>query len=160
MSVCIRELSAEDDLDAVLSLCRVFFAEYEAHHDEFFDTDDLRDAHLSGRFLNSISSDSSKTIIALVDDAIVGYASIVVRDQPEFYRVKRVGAISGLMVEPAFRRQGIATRLLAEAKRWFREKGVRYFTVYTATGNAAAVEFYSRSGMQPLHTTLIGEAQD
>ncbi len=71
--------------------------------------------------------------------------------------VKRVGAISGLMVKTALRRHGIATRLLEEAKHRFRQREVKYFTVYTATGNVAAVEFYRRSGMQPLHTTLIGE---
>jgi ribosomal protein S18 acetylase RimI-like enzyme len=157
MNVSIRELREEDDLDAVLSLCKAFFDESEAHHEEFFATDGLRDDHLSGRFLNSITSDSTSTIIALVDNTIVGYASIAVRDQPDFYMVKRVGAISGLMVKTAFRRQGIATRLLAEAKHWFRQKGVKYFTVYTAVGNVAAVEFYRRNGMQPLHTTLIGE---
>ncbi len=157
MDICIRQLRADDDLGAVLSLCKAFFAEYEAHHEEFFDTEDLRDEQLSGRFLDSISSDTSSTIIALVDDAIVGYATIAVRNQPDFYRVKRVGSISGLMVDPAFRRRGIATGLFTEARRWFRQKGIVYFTVYTATENKAAVEFYRRNGMQPLHATFIGE---
>jgi GNAT superfamily N-acetyltransferase len=121
-NVTIRELRV-DDLGAVLSLRKAFFAEYEAHHDDFFDTDDLRDEHLSGRFLKSITSDSSGTIVALVDSSIVGYASIGVHSQSDFYKAKRVGGISGLMVEPAFRRQGIAAKLLAEAKRWFRQKG-------------------------------------
>ena len=157
MDIRIRELTAEDDLSAVLSLCKAFFAEYATHHEEFFDTDDLRDKHLSERFLDSITSDNSSTIIALVDDAVVGYASIAVRDQPAFYKVKRVGRISGLMVKPAFRRRGIATALLTEAKRWFQEKGVEYFTAHTATANTAAVEFYRRGGMKPLHSTLIGK---
>ena len=157
MEIHIRKLTAADDLSAVLSLCKAFFAEYKTHHEELFDTDDLRDEHLSERFLDSITSENRSTIIAFVDDAIVGYASIAVRDQPDFYKVKHVGRISGLMVEPAFRRQGIATLLLREARRWFQKKAVEYFTVYTATANTPAVEFYRRCGMQPLHTTLIGK---
>ena len=117
MNVSIRELTAEDDLAAVLALCKAFFVEYEAYHDGFFDTDDLRDEHLSARFLNSITFENSSTIVAFDEGVIVGYASITWRDRPDFYKVKRVGEISGLMVEPAFRRQGIATRLLTEAGR-------------------------------------------
>jgi ribosomal protein S18 acetylase RimI-like enzyme len=155
--ISIRELRPGDDIAAVLKLCKDFFAEYEGHHKEFFDTDNLSDADISGRFLQSMESDSSTTIIALVDDVIVGYASVTVRDQARFYKVKRVGVISGLMVAREHRRQGIATKLLAEARAFFARNGIKYFTVFTAVANQAALEFYKRDGMEPLHTTFIGE---
>jgi len=87
MEINIRELGAGDDLSALLKLCKAFFAEYETHHADFLDTADLRDEHLSGRFLDSITSESSRTIIALVDQNIVGYTSISVHRQPDFYQV-------------------------------------------------------------------------
>jgi len=155
--ISIRELLPEDDLAAVLALCKDFFAEYEGHHKEFFDTDNLSDADISGRFLQSMESDSSATIIALVDDVIVGYASVAVREQPRFYKIKKVGAISALMVAREHRRQGIATRLLAEAKIYFRRYGIKYFTFYTAVANQAAIRLYERKGMAALHTSFIGE---
>ena len=34
MDICIRELTAEDDLSALLSLCKEFLTEYESHHEE------------------------------------------------------------------------------------------------------------------------------
>ena len=52
----IRELWPEDDLIAVLTLCRDFSAEYEGHHKEFSDTDNLSDADISGRFLQNRES--------------------------------------------------------------------------------------------------------
>ena len=155
--ISIRELRPGDDLVAVLTLCKDFFAEYEGHHREFFDTDNLSDADISERFLQSMESDSSATIIALVDDVIVGYASVTVRDQPGFYKVKRVGAVSGLMVAMEHRRKGIATQLLAEAKTFFLRNGIKYYTVFTAVANRAALEFYERNGMKALHSTFIGE---
>ena len=155
--ISIRELRPEDDLAAVLTLCKDFFAEYEDHHKEFFDTDSLGDADISGRFLQSMESDTSATIVALVDDAIVGYASVALREQPRFYRIKKVGAISGLMVAKDHRRKGIATRLLADAKTYFQRNGIKYFTVYTATANQASIKFYEQNGMTALHTTFIGE---
>jgi ribosomal protein S18 acetylase RimI-like enzyme len=94
-----------------------------------------------------------------MDDEIVGYASVAVRDQLRFYKVKRVGAISGLMVAKEHRRQGIATRLLAEARDFFRRHGIRFFTVYTAAANQGAIELYEHNGMSVLHTTFIGETE-
>ena len=158
-AILVRELRPEDDLAAVLRLCKDFFAEYEGHHREFFDTDNLTDADISGRFLKSMESDRSATIIALIDDVIVGYASVALKDEPGFYKVKMVGAISGLMVAKERRRKGVATRLLAEARVFFLRNGIKYFTVFTAVANQAAIKFYERNGMTPLHTTLIGETK-
>ena len=155
--ISVRKLRPGDDLAAVLGLCKDFFAEYESHHKEFFDTDNLTDADISTRFIASMESGHSATLIALIDDLIVGYASVTVRDQPGFYKIKRVGAISGLMVAKEHRRKGIATRLLAEARAFFLQNGVRYFTVFTAVANHAALRLYERNGLTPLHTTLIGE---
>jgi ribosomal protein S18 acetylase RimI-like enzyme len=155
--ITIRELRPEDDLAAVLTLCRDFFAEYEGHHKEFFDTDNLSDADISDRFLQSMESKSSATIIALLDDAIVGYALVAVREQPGFYKIKKVGVISGLMVSKNHRREGLGTRLLAESKAYFHRNGIKYFTLYTAVANQGATRFYEKNGMAALHTSFIGE---
>jgi GNAT superfamily N-acetyltransferase len=154
--ISIRDLPPEDDLATVLALCREFFVEYEGHHPIFFDTENLRDEDISGRFLECMESDGSATLIALVDDEIVGYASVAVREHPPFYRVKKVGAISGLMVAKDHRRKGIATRPLAAARDYFQRRGIRFFTVYTAAVNRAAVEFYEQNGLAVLHTTFLG----
>ena len=72
-------------------------------------------------------------------------------------KVRRIGHISGLMVQQEVRRQGIAGRLLEEAVAFFRDQGVRYYTVYTAVEKKEAIAFYERHGMEPLYTHLIGE---
>ncbi len=155
--ITIRELQPKDDLSAVLKLCKDFFAEYEEHHDEFFDTDNLTDADISGRFVQSLEAGDSATIIALIDNEIVGYASVVVREQPRFYKIKTVGAISALMVAKAHRRKGIATGLLKASREFFGRHGVRYFTLYTAAANNGATAFYEHNGMSRLHISFIGE---
>jgi ribosomal protein S18 acetylase RimI-like enzyme len=152
----IRELQPNDDLSAVLKLCKDFFAEYEENHEEFFDTDDLTEADISGRFRDSLKSDDSATMIALVDDKIVGYASLVVRDQPSFYKVKRVGAISAIMVAREHRRQGIATRILQEARAYFGRHDIKYFTFYTSAANQAAINLYDKLGFERLHYSFLG----
>ena len=146
-----------DDLAQVLKLCREFFIEYQDHHPDFFDTEELRDADISGRFIDSMESDNSATLVAMVEDRIIGYALLSIRDQAPLYKIKRVGSISGLIVTKEHRRKGVAQRLLDEAKAFFNRAGVRYFTVFTALANQGAIAFYKENGLSPLHTTFIGE---
>jgi ribosomal protein S18 acetylase RimI-like enzyme len=59
------------------------------------------------------------------------------------------------MVQRAYRRQGIASRLLAESHRWLQARGIEHVTLYTAVANQAALSFYARHGMVPLQTVLV-----
>jgi ribosomal protein S18 acetylase RimI-like enzyme len=154
--ITVRRLGSGDDLSAVLKLCKEFFAEYQDHHPEFFDTDNLSDGDISGRFRESIESETSATLIALDDGETVGYASLSVREQPQFYKVKRVGGISAIMVVPAHRRRGVGTMIMLEAKRYFREQGLKYYTFYTAVANEPAIKLYKKLGIEPLHMSFLG----
>jgi ribosomal protein S18 acetylase RimI-like enzyme len=86
----------------------------------------------------------------------VGYITVSVRTQPSFYRVKQVGAISGLMIHKGHGWSGIASQLFARAVDFFEEKGVKYLTLYTATANQAAIRFYQQHCMTPLQTIMLG----
>jgi ribosomal protein S18 acetylase RimI-like enzyme len=153
----IQELRPEDDLHDLIELSREFFEEYEDHHREFFKIDRLCDDDIVDHFSRSLNSADGATFIAILHGRTIGYITVSVRAQPSFYKIKKVGTISGLMVHKDHRRKGIANRLLAESIAFLEEKGVEYFTVYTATANKIAVKFYERNGMTPLHITMIGE---
>jgi ribosomal protein S18 acetylase RimI-like enzyme len=86
----------------------------------------------------------------------VGYASLHIKAQPRFYKIKRVGAISALMVDPNHRRQGIGTLLLREARAYFRSKDLKYFTFYTSVENHVAIRLFKSFGVQPLQSVFIG----
>jgi len=158
--ITIRRLQPEDSLQDLLELSRAFFAEYEGHHPEFFKVERLGDDHIADYFSRTLDSADGVTFLARLQGRTIGYLTAFVRRQPGFYQVKHVGAISGLMVHKDYRRKGIATRLLAEGIAFFRENGIDLYTVYTATANRAALEFYARQGMAPLYTTLIGSTGD
>ena len=153
----IRKLRPQDDLLDLLALSRAFLNEYAAHHTVFFQIDELQDGDIVSYFSRSLETDEGATFVAVVNDRMVGYITVFVRPQARFYRVKQVGAISGLMVHRDHRRAGIARQLLDAARVFFQERGVQYFTVYTAVANRAAVRFYEKHGLAPLHVTLIGE---
>lgn len=153
----IRSLSTDDNLADLITLSQAFFAEYEAHHAHFFQIDRLEDEDVRRYFARWLDNEHGETFLALAGERIVGYLTVYARAQPGYWQVKQVGEISGLMVHPAYRRQGIATQLLARAQAFFAERGVRYFTVYTSVENRGALDFYERCGLQPLYTTLRGE---
>jgi len=153
----IRPLEKEDPLDELITLSREFFGEYQSHHPDFFKIDQLHDQDVVDYFSRWLENENGETFIALVDGRIVGYLTAYIQTQADYWQIKQVGHISGLMVRPAFRRHGIAGRLLEQARLFFRERGVRYLTVFTAVNNHCANEFYRQSGLEPLHTTFLGE---
>lgn len=156
----IRSLRKDDKLNDLISLSREFFEEYESHHENFFKIDRLSDSDIVDYFSQWIDDKDGETFIALTGGRIVGYITVYVRTQPGYWKIKKVGDISGLMVQKAYRRRGIAGQLLAKARAFFEKKAVRYFTVYTAIGNRGALEFYERSGLLPLYTTMMGAVTD
>ncbi len=152
----VRALRPEDDLHDLIALSREFFQEYEAYHEDFFKIEQLKESNIVDYFSRWLNDENGKTFIALAEDRIVGYITVYVREQATFWKVKKVGDISGLMVHKNYRRRGIASQLLARARDFFAERAVRYFTLFTAVGNEAAIAFYVRNGLVPLHTTMIG----
>jgi GNAT superfamily N-acetyltransferase len=152
----VRALQPDDDVSELIALSRIFFQEYEGHHKGFFAIDQLSNDDIINYFTRLMNSEDGRTFIAVEEGKTVGYITVFAREQPGFYKIKRVGAVSGLMVHPDYRRRGIATQLLNQTAAFLHENGVQYFTVYTATANRGALEFYARSGLTPLYTTMIG----
>ena len=153
----IRELRRDDNFAELVQLSRQFFTEYESHHVDFFKIDTLKDQYIIDYFSRWLEHEDGVTFVAIDDGVIVGYITVYVREQPDFWTVKRIGDISGLMVAKSHRRQGVAAKLYQATLTFFNEKQVRYFTVFTAVHNQGALRFYEKQGLMPLSTTLIGE---
>jgi ribosomal protein S18 acetylase RimI-like enzyme len=101
--------------------------------------------------------DDRAAFIALENDRVVGYITIYVEARPAYWKVKRVGHISGLMVRKEDRRIGIGNQLLDRARVYFSDLGVQCYSVYTAVENKAAIRFYEGQGMALLYGHLLGE---
>ena len=156
----IRSLTTDDNFDDLISLSRGFFEEYEVHHKDFFKIDNLNDGDIVSYFTSFRDSEVREVFIAIDDDRIVGYITVYVKGQADYWQIKRVGDISGLMVQKEYRHRGIAKKLVDKAKDFFARQGVKYFTVFTAIENQGAIDFYRQNDLVPLYTTLIGEIQD
>ena len=158
--ISIHRLQAADDLRDLVALSRAFFQEYEAHDEVFFALDVLDEGAIADYFSSFVGQEDRAAFVALREGRAVGYVTVYVQVQSPNWKVRRVGHISGLMVRPEERRQGIGGQLMDRARAYLGERGVRYYTLYTVVGNRGALAFYEAQGMAPLYTHLLGEIED
>lgn len=71
---------------------------------------------------------------------VAGYATC------QLYRWNRLGQIHGLVVDPAFRRRGMAAGLIAACEGFLRENGARGVYVDTPVDNLGGRQFYEAIG--------------
>ncbi len=79
---------------------------------------------------------------AFAGDELVGLASVRYRLQPD------MAQLTTLHVSEAYRRQGVATQLVAEVMRMARESGARRHYA-SAVPTESAVGFYTNCGFRP-----------
>ena len=156
----IRSLTKADNVDDLIFLSREFFEEYEVYHKDFFKIDNLTEEQIVDYFTSFRDSEFREVFIALDNEHIVAYMTVYVKHQADYWQIKRIGDISGLMVQKEYRHRGIAKKLLGKAKDFFARQEVKYFTVFTAIENQGAINFYRDNCLIPLSTTLLGEIRD
>ena len=91
-----------------------------------------------------INSDEFIALVAVEGQRIAGgLTAYVIR---QYYSEKPLVYIYDLAVEPAYRRRGIATRLIAALKTWCAENGIEEAFVQATTDDEHAVAFYRSTG--------------
>jgi ribosomal protein S18 acetylase RimI-like enzyme len=102
-------------------------------------------------FLKSVGGDLRNILVALAGDRMVGYVNPVV-DGLE-------GWIGGLGVAPGFRGRGIGTRLMLEAERLCRSRGVQEVSLEVIEGNDRAQRLYEKLGYSATKKYLTAEGR-
>ena len=101
-------------------------------------------------FARSIHSRNSLMLIAEVKGKIIAYCLAELGKRPPVYRVRRVGYISDVYVEPSYRRKGISKKFLEESHNWFKEKKLNYSELAVYEKNKGAVTAYKKAGYLPI----------
>jgi ribosomal protein S18 acetylase RimI-like enzyme len=96
--------------------------------------------------------DREDTFVLAATDArdLLGFCLGWVARNPPIYRVSEVGFISEIAVARAAQRRGVGSALIAEARRWFKARGLQEFQLSTAVWNSPAQSFWSAVGGHPL----------
>jgi len=72
----------------------------------------------------------------------------------------RKGWINRLAVDPDFRRQGLAARLIAEAEQALREKGIHVFAALVEHENMASLSLFQRESYKTHNVMYISKRDD
>ncbi len=72
----------------------------------------------------------------------------------------RKGWINRLAVDPDYRRQGLAARLVLEAERALREKGIHVFAALIERENAASLSLFQREGYRTHDIAYVSKRDD
>jgi ribosomal protein S18 acetylase RimI-like enzyme len=117
---------------------------YRAYADSFRDRPGFPNPPEAG-WLESYTSEEEflpdLSMLALFEGEPVGFVTCEI--QGEMGWVSRIGVV------PAWRRQGLASSLLAEALRRFRAAGVTEAGLHVNVNNPNAIRLYERLGFQP-----------
>jgi [ribosomal protein S18]-alanine N-acetyltransferase len=95
-----------------------------------------------GLFLGEISQRASRVyLVARVGSEVVGYAGM--------FRAVDDGHITTVAVDPAWQRNGVATRMLLALARAALDRGCRNLTLEVRMSNSGAQALYQRFGFVP-----------
>ncbi|MEM3824486.1 MAG: ribosomal protein S18-alanine N-acetyltransferase [Candidatus Bathyarchaeia archaeon] len=101
-----------------------------------------REAFSKQHIANLLTDYNCISLVAKVNNKIVGFVIGIIR--PE--RSALAGHILTIDVSPAYRRRGIAQRLLQKIEEIFKEKGVKSCRLEVREDNVAALRLYQKLG--------------
>ncbi|MDH7477818.1 MAG: ribosomal protein S18-alanine N-acetyltransferase [Candidatus Bathyarchaeota archaeon] len=101
-----------------------------------------KEAFSKNHIANLLTDYNCISLVAKMDDKIVGFIIGMIHIE----RNALAGHILTIDVSPAYRRRGIAQRLLQKIEEIFREKGVKSCGLEVREDNVAALRLYQKLG--------------
>jgi ribosomal protein S18 acetylase RimI-like enzyme len=155
MDIVIRKIVQDDDYESLIKLSRRYFKEFEMYHDYFYKIKELSDAGIMSFFKRYIKGANCVLFVAEYKNTIVGYITAYIRIQEAYWYVQFVGIVSGLMVDPLYRENGIGQMLLENVETYMRDHNVDVLQLHVCEQNASAYHFYTKHGFTEIEETLI-----
>lgn len=139
--VAIREATEEDGV-ALFNL----YLEALREHPDAFAADHRQTAGdrliWVRRLRRNLEEGTGTICLAAHGETFVGMSGIYRRS---LARMQHVATIWGMYVRPAWRGQGVGSRLLQANVRWAQENGVRIVRLAVVAGNTAAIRCYAEN---------------
>jgi ribosomal protein S18 acetylase RimI-like enzyme len=92
----------------------------------------------------SIKSRTSTVFVAEDNGRIVGYVLGDLYKRPPNFKMGKVGHLYDAYVLPAYRKRGMAKKLVAELFKWFKSKGMTYVSLETDIRNKVGLAAWKR----------------
>lgn len=103
-------------------------------------------------YVKYLADENSLLLVAELKGEVVGFLSSTVAHRTD-HLPKIIGNISSIYIQENFRRQGIGSRLVREACRFFRSKNAESLNLRYVLGNSEAERFWKTLGFKPILVT-------
>ncbi len=135
------------DREALVGLIRALNIYEAAITGDRLVTHAAADAYYSA-LLDRIARQEGRLLATEAEAAVVGMLGLIVQEDQVFVRadLRRHGYVSDLVVDGAWRGQGVGRLLIGEAERLTRDKGLKRLVIGVMAGNAAAERLYGELG--------------
>lgn len=107
-------------------------------------------------YLDRLSADTGFLVLAVEDDAVVGYALVCIEDGPDdtFPVDEAYAELYSLSVAPEHRGRGIGSQLLDFVDGELARRSINDLKLAVMTGNTDAQRLYERRGLRPAEVVL------
>ncbi len=146
--------AVSSDFPLLIKLGRQLFdlhAEFDPQY--YLIEDNFSDLFTS--WLNQLKNDPNQFLfIAQENTFVLGFVSGFIKNLYPWFRTKKVGHISYLVVDKNFQQKQIGRKLENAAISWFKSKGISYVELYVDEQNYPANIAWSRYGFIPFKKIL------
>ncbi|MBU1071627.1 GNAT family N-acetyltransferase [bacterium] len=151
MEIRIRS-ATEADLDTLVEFHRLFMAHHATGDARFA----LRPGAADGWRAEIARALADPDVLALVAEAAgepVGCAFTLLKPGARDFGDERIGYLCDVYVVPAWRRSGVARKLLARTENWLQDRGIGTLEASWALGSREAADSWPALGFAPLSVT-------
>ncbi|MFG2364251.1 GNAT family N-acetyltransferase [Streptomyces mirabilis] len=141
------------DIEGLVACGSALFAEDAGTRDPGVDINWPRE-HGPQRFASGLADPNRLLLVAdRGDGEVVGHLTGTLLE-PSAMRPVKVATLVSMYVRPAYRRDRIGGRMVAEFRSWAKESGAASAQVTAYASNAEAIRFYERNGFASQSVTL------
>ncbi len=108
-------------------------------------------------FLERLAQAEGRLLVAVARGRVIGMMGFLVQTDDVYVEepLRSYGLVTELVVEPEWRGRGVGRRLIGEAERLTRERGLPRLAIGVLAGNEGAERTYRAAGFAPYMLTLM-----
>jgi len=93
-------------------------------------------------------TNDDKLFILVEDKEIIGYAIATVTSRAPVYKISKIGVIDAITVDVNHQQKGIASKLMENCLKWFKEKELTYIEAFVDSNNIGSLKLNTKFGLK------------